>query len=602
MPANAQPLLRSFGFLTLALYLAARGLLELTTAIPFVGEMLYELYLELWRALVPILGNAFFGIEAPIRVEMTGSGDMTWHYVEAFWLLVAALLGAGAWLGLTRRRIDLARVHAWLRVLLRYWLALALFSYGFAKLLGGQFSPPEPLRLLTTYGDSSPMGLLWTFMGFSPAYMNFTGIAEILAGALLLPRRTTTLGALLGIAVLTNVVLLNFCFDVPVKLYSSTLLLTAIVLAAPDLRRLLSFFVLNKAVAPADLEAPILTGRLRLAGRIGRGFFALVVLGYVVIVGGGNQGPPPAWAPFLGLHEVESFAVDGAVRPPLLTDTSRWRRVYLREWGFGAIESMGGEWTFYGAQYDAEAHKLTLNGRRGEEKEPVELVFDAATRPRGASPSRAPSPRGRSRPSSASATSATPSWSRAGSTGSRSSPSTGEPGPVSPALESTCLEGQVSGTTSHGGDARGVAALRRGYVLKDRFTATRGRLGVASLRQGSVLRDRFTATRGGRRGVASLRRGCVLRDRFTATRGRLGVASLRRGCVLRDRSSTIPKRRPRRRSGPAGRRSDGTARPAERSRTAPVGGLKWPTRGTRAAGGSLSHPPPRGHLGLSAGF
>ena len=38
------------------------------------------------------------------------------------------------------------------------------------------------------------MGLLWTFMGHSPAYSAFTGAAEALAGALLLFRRTTLLG------------------------------------------------------------------------------------------------------------------------------------------------------------------------------------------------------------------------------------------------------------------------------------------------------------------------------------------------------------------------------------------------------------------------
>ena len=40
--------------------------------------------------------------------------------------------------------------------------------------------------------------LLWAMMGFSRRYAVFTGCMEVLAGVLLLSRRTTTLGALLG--------------------------------------------------------------------------------------------------------------------------------------------------------------------------------------------------------------------------------------------------------------------------------------------------------------------------------------------------------------------------------------------------------------------
>jgi hypothetical protein len=50
----------------------------------------------------------------------------------------------------------------------------------------------------------------------------------VVGGALLLFRRTTTAGALVLIAVLTNIVTLNFSCDVPVKLFSSHLLLMAV--------------------------------------------------------------------------------------------------------------------------------------------------------------------------------------------------------------------------------------------------------------------------------------------------------------------------------------------------------------------------------------
>jgi hypothetical protein len=50
--------------------------------------------------------------------------------------------------------------------------------------------------------------------------------------------------------VLADIVALNFCYDVPVKLYSSHLLPMAVFLGTPDLRRLLNLMVWNRPTAP----------------------------------------------------------------------------------------------------------------------------------------------------------------------------------------------------------------------------------------------------------------------------------------------------------------------------------------------------------------
>src|SRR5258708_21145416 len=108
-----------------------------------------------------------------------------------------------------------------------------MVDYGWHKIMPVQFPPPGPDRLLVAYGDSSPMGLLWTFMGASKPYVMFSGLIEVAGGLLLLFRRTSLLGGLLSAAVLTNVVLMNFCYDVPVQLYSSRLLVMAVLYVAP---------------------------------------------------------------------------------------------------------------------------------------------------------------------------------------------------------------------------------------------------------------------------------------------------------------------------------------------------------------------------------
>jgi hypothetical protein len=104
-----------------------------------------------------------------------------------------------------------------------------------------------------------PMGLLWKFMGYSTAYTFFGGCAELLPAIFLLFRRTALLGSLLAFAVMLNVVMLNFCYDVPVKLYSLNLLLLSMFLVLPDTSRLFDIFVFNASAQPSNLREPVLS-------------------------------------------------------------------------------------------------------------------------------------------------------------------------------------------------------------------------------------------------------------------------------------------------------------------------------------------------------
>jgi hypothetical protein len=105
------------------------------------------------------------------------------------------------------------------------------------------------------------MGLLWTFMGHSPAYNFFTGFIEFLGAALLLFRRTATLGALIVIGAMSQVLMLNLSYDVPVKQLSIQLIVMACFIAAPDVKRLVALLVLNRPTAPRP-ATPLLRSRL----------------------------------------------------------------------------------------------------------------------------------------------------------------------------------------------------------------------------------------------------------------------------------------------------------------------------------------------------
>jgi heme/copper-type cytochrome/quinol oxidase subunit 2 len=86
-------------------------------------------------------------------------------------------------------------------------------------------------------------------MGASPLYRIAAGAAEVAAGFLLMFRRTATVGALAAAAVMANVALLNFSYDVPVKLYSAHLCPAAVFLLIPDFHALFRFLIERREAA-----------------------------------------------------------------------------------------------------------------------------------------------------------------------------------------------------------------------------------------------------------------------------------------------------------------------------------------------------------------
>ncbi len=296
------------------------------------GEKYGELYSWMTREkgdACTWVGDRILHVE--VIIQPTGSGDTMCAYVGCLCAVVIAAAAAVLWsaivLLLRRWKPDWhadAGLHAVIRVLVRFFLCEMLFGYGFAKVFPLQFAEPSSYRLAQRLGEMSPMGLLWTFMGFSPSYQIFTGAVEVLAGLLLTTRRTTLLGALLTLAAMTQVFALNMCFDVPVKLYSLNYLTMAMFLSAPELPRFIRVLVLGKAVEAKDFT-PFL-GNVKL-DRLALGLRTLVVgaMLYGAIHSGYKRwsdlyaGPP---APVAGRWEVVSMEVEKKV--PDRDDPMNW--------------------------------------------------------------------------------------------------------------------------------------------------------------------------------------------------------------------------------------------------------------------------------------
>jgi hypothetical protein len=275
------------------------------------GETLFKWWEKLWHAAAPWVAIHVFHVTGqPATYFPTGSGDTTLQYVTQLLYVVVSLTAMLVWSILDRRRPNYRKLDAWLRVLLRYNLAFTLFGYGFAKVFPLQMQPTPLRRFIEPYGAFSPMGVLWSFMGASVPYIIYAGCAEVLGGLLLLFRRTTSLGAMVSFTVMLNVAVLNYCYDVPVKLYSTNIALMAAFLLIPDLRRLFDVLVRNRASAPADLN-PIVFERRWL--RVAMAVCWVGLVGYHLqsnIWGGWKAYKQtyrnPQRSPYYGIYDVES--------------------------------------------------------------------------------------------------------------------------------------------------------------------------------------------------------------------------------------------------------------------------------------------------------
>lgn len=154
-------------------------------------------------------------------------------------------------------------------MVLRLALGVALLRYGFIKVFPIQFPPPPLAVLNEPVGNSSPTMLFWALYGLHPGFQMALAWIEVVTGLLLLFRRSAFLGVVLALLVMTNVALLDLAFDVPVKLYSLSLVAMALALLIPESRQLWKL-VSSRQVLVAEVywspELPQRMGSMLLLG------------------------------------------------------------------------------------------------------------------------------------------------------------------------------------------------------------------------------------------------------------------------------------------------------------------------------------------------
>jgi hypothetical protein len=238
-----------------------------------------------------------------------------------------------------------------------------MLTYGFAKVFPLQMPTVFLSRLLEPYGNFSPMGVIWYSIGAAPGYERFIGSAEVLGGVFLVVPQTALLGALVTFAVTTGVFMVNMTYDVPVKLFAFHLVVMSIVLFAPDIPRLLDMFVFNRAVEEKPAPRYGSTPRAQRNWSIAQVLFTLWALGLQTYTGNKSWHSFGGAAPrsiFYGVWDIDSMTVDGTLRPPLTTDTTRYSHAVFQTPTGVAFQKMDQTFDRLSAKVDTVQHTIVL--------------------------------------------------------------------------------------------------------------------------------------------------------------------------------------------------------------------------------------------------
>ena len=261
-------------------------------------------------------------------------------------LLVIAVIGGLIW-GLSDKvKKEYNALYYWIRVIVRYRLALGLIAYGLIKFFPLQSPLPSISNLNTQYGDFSDWKIFAMSLGVVPGYQSFLGLVELLGGLLLLNRRTTLIGTLIIIPFTGNVFMSNLAYGGGEAVYSFYLILLALFLFAFDAPRFYSLLALEKPTVPNRFY-PIYPVKWQQYGRLGLKVFFIfffVILFSFKTRNGYHHDPyqypkTPGLAKAAGLYNVAEFKINNQVLPYSPVDPVRWKDVVFEDWATLSIRS-----------------------------------------------------------------------------------------------------------------------------------------------------------------------------------------------------------------------------------------------------------------------
>lgn len=263
----------------------------------------------------------------------------------ANWITTALIAVAGGliWTGIVKaRKLPRKEYYTawyWLRVVVRYRAGIGIIGFGFTKLLPLQMPYPSLGILNTNFGDLTAQKIYWLSVGIVPWYQVFAGVVEITAGTLLFFRKTTTLGAVLLLGALGDIVYVNFAYDGGVHVYSSYFVLLAALLLVNDVPKIYRLLIQERFTVPVNYY-PSFSERWIRYTRIGLKsatiFLFLGVLFYLQLINFlYDPYKQPAVAgvkPLRGNYQVTEFRLNDQVIPYSPLDSVRWQEATFENW------------------------------------------------------------------------------------------------------------------------------------------------------------------------------------------------------------------------------------------------------------------------------
>lgn len=262
------------------------------------------------------------------------------------WLIAAsiALIGAAIWSFARHEDDDYDNLHYWLRVILRYRLAMGIIAYGLIKLFPLQMPYPSLSNLHTNYGDFHPWKIYFHTIGITQYYEMFLGFIEILAGALLLVRRTTTFGTAIILGFTGNAFAANLGYDAGEQVYAGYLVVIASFLFVYDVPRLYNLLIVEKYTIAAKFDPVFKAQNLKKLRRVLQVVFVLFVVTlafstYANYTSGPYKYPTtPGLKSTYGFYDVKEFRLNGQEIPYTTTDSNRWQNVVFEKWATISIK------------------------------------------------------------------------------------------------------------------------------------------------------------------------------------------------------------------------------------------------------------------------
>jgi uncharacterized membrane protein YphA (DoxX/SURF4 family) len=260
-------------------------------------------------------------------------------------LAVIALIGTFVWTARDKTAVNYDRLYYWVRVILRYRLAIGIIAYGFIKFFPLQAPYPSISNLNTAYGDFNRWKLFSLSLGIVPGYESFLGLVEIIVGLLLLFRKTATIGAFIVVVFTGNVFFSNLAYEGGETIYSLYLITIALFLLAFDARRLYRLVALRQPTDPNTFKLLLAKkpANLRLAIKTAFIFFFVVLYGYKTYAAYHRdvyQFPRTAGLPgAAGLYDVSQYRINSKGIPYDEYHPNRWQDVVFEKWGTISVKS-----------------------------------------------------------------------------------------------------------------------------------------------------------------------------------------------------------------------------------------------------------------------